>query len=86
VTELVLEFSSLAYLTDAQLSRLTRIPRAETLLKQALGRPHLDDRLSVLERLIALYDAWNCPEEIPPLEQELTALRGPLGGRAPRDA
>ena len=60
--------------------------RAETLLKQALGRPHLDDRPSVLERLIDLYDAWNRPEDIPPLEQELIALRGRLGGRAPRDA
>jgi len=59
--------------------------RAETLLKQALGRPHLDDRPSVLERLIALYDAWDRPQDIPPLEQELRALRGPTAGRVSPD-
>ena len=59
--------------------------RAETLLKAALSRPSLDDRPSVLERLIDLYDAWDRPEDILPLEQELTALRGSPGGRAPRD-
>jgi hypothetical protein len=40
--------------------------RAETLLKQALSRPHLDDCPSVLERLINLYDAWDRPQDIPP--------------------
>jgi len=59
--------------------------RAETLLKQALGRPHLDDRPSVLERLITLYDAWDRPQDIPPLEQELRALRGPTAGRVSPD-
>ena len=58
---------------------------AETLLKQALSRPHLDDRPSVLERLIALYDAWGPPQDIPPLEQELRALRGPSAGRVSPD-
>ena len=60
--------------------------RAETLLKQALSRPHLDDRPSVLERLIALYDAWGRPQDIPSLEQELRALREPPGRRGSRDA
>jgi tetratricopeptide (TPR) repeat protein len=59
--------------------------RAETLLKQALCRPHLDDRPSVLERLIALYDAWDRLQDIPPLEQELRALRGPTAGRVSPD-
>ena len=57
--------------------------RAETLLKAALRRPSLDDRPSVLEWLIDLYDAWDRPEDILPLEQELTALRGPPRGGAP---
>jgi len=60
--------------------------RAETLLKQALSRPHLDDRASVLERLIDLYAAWDRPQDILPLEQELRALREPPGGRVSRDA
>jgi hypothetical protein len=60
--------------------------RAETLLKDALSRPHLDDRESVLERLINLYEAWDRPQDIPPLEQELSTLRASTGRRASRDA
>jgi hypothetical protein len=53
--------------------------RAETLLKYALSRPHLDDRESVLERLINLYETWHRPQDIPPLEQELSTLRASTG-------
>ena len=49
--------------------------RAETLLKVALSRPSLDDRESVLKRLIDLYNVWDRPQDIPPLEQELTTLQ-----------
>ena len=48
--------------------------RAEALLKQALDRPRLDDRRSVLERLIDLYKDWDRPDEIPPLQVELIEL------------
>jgi hypothetical protein len=48
--------------------------RAEALLKQALDRPNLDDRKSVLERLIDLYKAWDRLVEIPPLQAELIQL------------
>jgi tetratricopeptide (TPR) repeat protein len=60
--------------------------RAEALLRDALSRPHLDDRETVLERLIDLYDAWDRPQDISPLEQELRALRGSTGGRVSRNA
>jgi tetratricopeptide (TPR) repeat protein len=66
--------------------RAHKYARAEALLKQALSRPYLDDRPSVLERLINLYDAWDRPQDIPPLEQELRALREPPGRRESRDA
>ncbi len=48
--------------------------RAETLLKQALDRPQLDDRQSVLERLIDLYTEWDRLKEIPPIQVELSKL------------
>src|SRR6266849_6300391 len=66
--------------------RAPNYARAETLLKDALSRPHLDDRESVLERLIDMYGAWNRPQDIPPLEQELRTLRELTGRRASRDA
>jgi hypothetical protein len=48
--------------------------RAEAILLQALDRPNLDDRRSVLERLSNLYEAWDKPEKIPPLIEEYEAL------------
>lgn len=48
--------------------------RAEALLQQALDRPQLDDRKSVLERLIDLYTAWDRLKEVPPLQAELIEL------------
>ena len=39
-------------------NRPTDYPRAEAILKQALLRPQLDDRRSVLERLFDLYEVW----------------------------
>lgn len=52
----------------------TDYPRAEAILLQALDRPELDDRLSVLERLIDLYKAWDKPEKIPATNAEYEAL------------
>jgi tetratricopeptide (TPR) repeat protein len=48
--------------------------RAEALLRQALERPNLDDRKSVLERLIDLYTQWDRLKEIPLLQVELIEI------------
>jgi integrase len=50
VTELVVEFSSSAYLTDTQLSRLKRIPEV---VKELMGHTSLDMTL----RYAQLYEA-----------------------------
>jgi hypothetical protein len=36
--------------------------RAETIMKRALDRPKIQDRVDVLERLAELYDEWGKPE------------------------
>ena len=53
-------------------------PRAEAILLPALDRPNLDDRRSVLERLIDLYQAWDKPEKLPALVAKLEAERARL--------
>jgi hypothetical protein len=50
--------------------------RAETLLLQALERPNLVDRIDVLDRLVDLYTAMDCPEKVEPLYREMDGLRG----------
>jgi len=55
-------------------NRPTDYERAEHLLNQALARPKLDDRKSVIERLIDLYTDWERLEEIPRLRVELIKL------------
>ncbi|GAB4431158.1 MAG: hypothetical protein Kow0031_12230 [Anaerolineae bacterium] len=55
-------------------NRPTDYPRAEAILLQAMERPGLDDRRSVIERLVSLYETWGQPEKIPPLEYEYEQL------------
>ena len=49
--------------------------RVETLLLQALKRPHLVDRIDVLDRLVGLYTEMDCPDKAEPLYREMDVLR-----------
>ncbi len=48
-------------------------PRAEAILRQAMERPLLDERGSVVERFFDLYEAWGQPGKLLPLLKEYKA-------------
>ena len=56
--------------------------RVETLLLQALQRPNLADRIDVLDRLVGLYTAMDCPDKVEPLYREMDKLRGQKEARS----
>lgn len=58
--------------------------RAEALLFKALERPKLDDRDSVLERLVRLYNEWDEPEKRDRCAAELAEIRAPRQARPPQ--
>jgi tetratricopeptide (TPR) repeat protein len=53
---------------------------SEAILLQALDRPNLEDRVDVLDRLVALYEEWGKPDkQAAAAVQLLEAARGELG-------
>jgi tetratricopeptide (TPR) repeat protein len=49
--------------------------RAEEIMRRALKRPNLRDRVDLLERLIDLYDTWGKPEQLASVQSQVDELR-----------